>query len=263
MAWRTIGSNRYYQKTYRDVDGRSRTRYFGCGPLAEAVARLDARRREHRAEISAERERLAATERRIVEYCEGIDELSAAWMRLKGWHRHHGQWRPNGKITRRNMITSKGLDRLVEAEKVRREFEVGNVVELIQRYGGDMATRTVEVIIASITDDAREQEALRRQAARIRDRHAGPNPTDIELALAERIAVAYMDVYYSDQLAYGDDDEFDVIDGGITIREAEYHERRRERADRRYMAAIDALDRVKRLNAPVVRPTAERFGLVV
>ena len=161
------------------------------------------------------------------------------------------------------MITPKGLDRLVEAEKVRREFEVGNVVELIQRYGGDMATRTVEVIIASISDDAREREALRRQAARIRDRHAGPNPTDIELALAERIAVAYMDVYYSDQLAYRDDEEFDEIDGGMTIREAEYHERRRQRADRRYMAAIDALDRVKRLNASVVRPTAGRFGLVV
>ena len=46
-----------------------------------------------------------------------------------------------------------------------------------------------------MTDDVRQREALRRMAARVRDRHAGPNPTDIELALAERIAVLYINLH--------------------------------------------------------------------
>ena len=133
MAWRTIGSQDYYQHTYRDVDGRVRTRYFGRGPVAEAVASLH----------DTERERLAAIERRTVEYSKGVDELSAAWMRLNGWHRHRGQWRRTGKITRRSMLTPAEMDRLIAAETVRREFEKGSVAELIERYRGDMAANTI------------------------------------------------------------------------------------------------------------------------
>ena len=96
MAWRTIGSNRYYQQTYRDIDGRVRSRYYGRGQLATTITKLDARERVRRIEArelaQAERERLLALERAIVEYFNGIDELFPAWMRLSGWHLHRGRW---------------------------------------------------------------------------------------------------------------------------------------------------------------------------
>jgi hypothetical protein len=42
MSWRSVGSGRYYERSYRDLDGRVRSEYLGRGPLAEAAASLDA-----------------------------------------------------------------------------------------------------------------------------------------------------------------------------------------------------------------------------
>ena len=182
MAWRTIGSNRYYQKTYRDVDGRSRTRYFGCGPLAEAVARMDARRRERRAEGGAERERLAMIERRVVEYSEGVDELSAAWMRLNGWHLHHGQWRRNGRITRR-VIMAKGhesLDAAARAEEFARCLAKGNFDSLMLRFGGNMAHNVSYAIICRIGSDPLQRASLLLKVGRLHHELAGKDPSPIE-----------------------------------------------------------------------------------
>jgi hypothetical protein len=259
MSWKRVKSHKYYYHNYKH-NGKVCTSYFGRGPLAEAVSWLYTRKRERRAEARAEQERLATIERRVVGYCEGVGELLAAWMRLNGWHRHHGQWRRNGKITRRHMLTPQEMDRLIEAENARREFEAGNVAELISRYGGDLAASTIETIISTLTDDVRKREALRRQAATIRDRHAGPNPTDIELALAERIAILYMNVYKHEQLAcLADGDE---AEDGLSIHEAEFLERRLDRADRRYRAALGDLARVRKLEASTTGQLAGRFKVV-
>jgi hypothetical protein len=258
MFWRTLGAQRYYQHSYRDVDGRVRSRYYGRGPLAEAIASLDARERDRRIErrerTRAERERLARMESRVVEYCEGVDELFDAWMRLSGWHRHGGQWCRNGKITRRSMLTSQKMDRLIEAEKVRREFEAGNVGELIERYRGDMAINALEMIISRFTDDAAQREALRRQAARLRDQLAGPAATPIEKILAERVTVCYMDVYFSDQLAYGK---------AMPLIHAEFFERCRDRTHRRYLRAVKTLAECRKLETSTIQQTVERLRLVV
>src|SRR5262245_36725335 len=97
MAWRTIGSSLYYQRTYGDADGRVRSRYFGSGPLAEAAAASDARRRANRAErtkqTQTERNGIATNESLIIEYCKCIDQLFAASMQQNGWYKHRGQWR--------------------------------------------------------------------------------------------------------------------------------------------------------------------------
>src|SRR5436309_10621520 len=56
MSWRSVGSSRYYQRSYRDPDGRVRSHYVGCGPVAEAVAARDALRRERRIDAILELE---------------------------------------------------------------------------------------------------------------------------------------------------------------------------------------------------------------
>jgi hypothetical protein len=71
MAWRTIGSNRYYQETYRDHDGRVRSRYIGRGPAAEAVAWLDARARERLRETREATHEVAERSRRMGEAARG------------------------------------------------------------------------------------------------------------------------------------------------------------------------------------------------
>jgi hypothetical protein len=54
----------------------------------------------------------------------------------------------------------------------------------------------------------------------------------------------------------------DEVEAGVSIREAEFLERRLDRADRRYRAALNDLARVRRLQSSTARETAGRFGLV-
>jgi hypothetical protein len=256
MSWRSVGSGRYYQRSYRDADGRVRSQYIGRGPLAEAVASLDARERERRIEgrerTNALREGIAALEKPVVEYSDGVDQLFAAWMRLTGWHRHRGAWRRTGKITRRNMQTLEDISRAIAAEEVRREFEAGNVSELIERYRGDMAADAIEAIVSRITDDLARREALRRHAAKIRDELAGPAPTPIERILAQRVALCYLDAYHSDILAQSH----------FNIREGELCQRRQDRAQRRYLQAVKALAECRKLEASTIQNAVVRLGLV-
>jgi hypothetical protein len=257
MAWRTVGSQRYYQQTYRDVDGTVRTRYVGRGPAAEAVAALDvagrARRIEDRELARTERERLARLEGPLVEYCEGVDGPFDAWMRLSAWHQHKGPWRRTGRIKRRNRHTLTKIDELLAAEVFRRPEQEGHLTDLIETYGGDLAGRVLDMIISSITDDPKEREALRRQYARLRDDLAGPAPSASERVLAERVAVAHFDSYYSDLLAHS---HYNMLHG-------DFVQRRQDRAERRYLRAVRALAECRKIEASTVRRAAEELRLVV
>src|SRR5690349_13033839 len=113
MSRRSVGSGRYHRRSYRDVNGRVRSRYLGRGPLVEALASPDAlwrARRTRRTERTrAERGRIAAIEGPALDHGQGVDRLFAAWMPLAGWCRHRGRWRRRGPITRR-VLVSKGSD---------------------------------------------------------------------------------------------------------------------------------------------------------
>jgi hypothetical protein len=254
MAWRTIGSNRYYQQTYRDVDGRVRSRYIGRGPFAEAVANLDARRRERRAESGAERVRLAAIERRVVEYCNGTDELVSAWLRMTGWHNHRGQWRRNGRITRRVIMKKgyKSVDAAARAEEFARCLAKGDFDGLMLRFGGNMALNASYAIICRIGSDPLKRASLLLKFDRLHHELAGRHPSPIEKVLAERVAVCYLDSYYSDQLAQCN---CNMIRG-------EFYQRRQDRAHRRYLNAVKMLAECRKLEAQTIEQTVQRLHLV-
>jgi hypothetical protein len=258
MGWRTIGSKRYYQQTYCDVDGRVRSRYIGRGPRAEAVASLDARRRERRIErkehSQAERDRFVAIEMAVVEYCSGVDELFAASMRLNGWHLHHGQWRRNGRITRRVIMTKgyKSLDAAARAEEFARCLAKGDFDGLMLRFGGNMAFNSSYAIICRIGSDPIQRASLVLKVGRLQHDLAGKDPSPIEKVLAERVAVCYLDAYYSDQLAQWN---CDMIRG-------EFYERRQDRAHRRYLQAIKTLAECRKLEAQTIQQTVEGLRLV-
>lgn len=98
MAWETRnGRGRYYTRSRRD-NGRVVREYVGTGPMAEAIALLDAQQRaEYLAERAAwqtERERMEDTEDRIQRFFESVTQLTGAALREAGYHRHHrGEWR--------------------------------------------------------------------------------------------------------------------------------------------------------------------------
>ena len=97
MGWEDRGkSGRYYvRKRWRK--GTCHSEYLGSGPLAEAIAALDA---AERAERRAEQERrqqqrheYEAAERQIGELCEDVDTLVTATLLDAGYYQHKGTWR--------------------------------------------------------------------------------------------------------------------------------------------------------------------------
>jgi hypothetical protein len=102
--------------------------------------------------------------------------------------------------------------------------------------GDDLTTASGRRVRAS---NLAKKELLRRQVERLRDALAGEKATLIEYLLGERAALCWIDVHCCD---------LDVIAaerGGQTSR-ASYHDRRRDRAHRRYLAALRSLASVRR-----------------
>jgi hypothetical protein len=87
----------YYTRS-RKVNGRVVREYFGCGPVAELSARMDARDRSRREEqaaaFRAERERLDAADAATDDLSRIADLAAAGAMTAAGYHRHNrGEWR--------------------------------------------------------------------------------------------------------------------------------------------------------------------------
>jgi hypothetical protein len=223
-----------------------------------AAATLDARERERRIQgrerTRTERERLVAIEAAVVEYCRGIDGLFAAWMRLNGRHLHGRQWRRNGRITRR-VIMSKGyesLDAAARAEEFARWLAKGDFDGLMLRFGGDMAHNVSCEIICKISTDTFQRASLLLKVGRLQHELAGEDPSPIEKVLAERVAVCYLDAYYSDLLAQWN---CDMIVG-------DFCQRRQDRAHRRYHQAVKTLAECRKLEAQTIQQTVEGLRLV-
>jgi len=93
MSYRRNG---YWYRSVRDGD-QVRTEYLGAGPLAEAMATLDAMKREEReiewAAMRAEREAQREIDRAIGESERLVRAVVAAVLLASGYHAHRGQWR--------------------------------------------------------------------------------------------------------------------------------------------------------------------------
>ena len=93
MAYQRDG---YWYRSVREGD-QVRTEYLGTGPLAEAMATLDALKREERerewAEARAEREAQREIDRAIGESERLVRAVVAAVLLANGYHARRGQWR--------------------------------------------------------------------------------------------------------------------------------------------------------------------------
>jgi hypothetical protein len=89
-------------------------------------------------------------------------------------------------------------------------------------------------------------EALSRKLAALRLELGGPNPAPLERLLVERIAVCWLHVHYADANTA-------QSAGNATRGWAEFHLKRQESAQRRYLSAIKALAQVRRLLTPSIQ----------
>jgi hypothetical protein len=98
MAWETRkGRGGYYTRSKR-VGGRVVREYVGTGPVAEAVAALDACERSERlAEREAwirRREEMETTSKAVERFTADVHAVTRATLEAAGYHQHHrGEWR--------------------------------------------------------------------------------------------------------------------------------------------------------------------------
>ena len=90
-------------------------------------------------------------------------------------------------------------------------------------------------------------EAITRRLDAVRRDAAGPNPTALERLLADRVALGWLG------LAVAEGAYHQTLDRGLNRGDDEFHQRRVERAQRRYLAAIKTLAQVRRLGVPAVQ----------
>ncbi len=121
--------------------------------------------------------------------------------------------------------------------------------ELIRLGGGDIVAslkdRLVEMNVGH--NDILSKEARLRQIDRIRDQLAGPAPSRIEQLLAERVSLCWFELHTLDAQVVGRRGE--ESDG----RPADDLDRSRDRAQRRYLAALKTFAQVKRLALPLLQ----------
>lgn len=126
---------------------------------------------------------------------------------------------------------------------------------------GDLGRQVVQRVADQIGGAGKlPAAAVLARADALRRALAGENPNPIELLLAERAVVGWAVVHQYELLYLGS------LDKARAFREHDWHERRIEAANRRFLAALRALATVRRLKLPdllaVVKVVAPPEGVI-
>ncbi len=100
--------------------------------------------------------------------------------------------------------------------------------------------------------DLASREMITRQLANMREEIAGDNPSSVERLLAERIVATWLQIQLFEGL-YAIN-----MSKSMTIAQAEYHQKRLDRAYRRHLSAIRTLAQVRKMGPAVQINIAEK-----
>jgi hypothetical protein len=220
-----------YAYESRREGSRVRRVYLGSGGIAQAEASLARPDRVRREESRAEAGRIRAEERAIVGAGRKVDEAVNGAMGSLGFHRpDRGRWRKRrGPAMDQATTTKAAATTLAKAET---------------RHRGFMAEAQERLVIAAESNgDEAFKAKVKAEVAEVRAELAGPDPTPIERLLADRAAACYLDLQLCEVRCHiarqkGNDALRDTLDKRLT------------RSHNRYLSALTALARVRRLKLP-------------
>ena len=214
------GTRSYYYTSRRVV-----TRYAGSGASAVLMARSDAIRRSHREAAAAERANAAATVRaEFTELCKqftAVHSAVAVALRAAGWHQHRREWRKErGTTMTLPLATIDTTGTWVSAElsaaagkvspELSQQARAGDrgAVPAVNAYldnpaatalWGDIGRHLMlKLIRLHVGTDVLLETATIKFASELRGRLAGPNPTALDLLVAERVVVAWLFVNWAE-----------------------------------------------------------------
>jgi hypothetical protein len=110
----------------------------------------------------------------------------------------------------------------------------------------DLARNVERSIVKNLSgDDVFTQEAIPRNLKAMRKEVGGENPSPLERLLAERITVCWLELQYFQAI-------YTQNLGNLSITQSDYHQRRIDKAHRRYLSSIKALAQIRKMG-PVVQ----------
>jgi hypothetical protein len=116
----------------------------------------------------------------------------------------------------------------------------------------DLARNVERIIIEKMSgDDVFTQEAIPRNLKAMKRKIAGENPSPLERLLAERITVCWLELQYF-QAIYAQNLH------NLSITQSDYHQRRLDKAHRRYLSSIKALAQIRKMGPAVQINIAEK-----
>jgi hypothetical protein len=117
----------------------------------------------------------------------------------------------------------------------------------------DLARISVRTQIKRIVgvEDLAAQEVLRRKAGALREEVVGSDPSPLERLLAERVVICWLQLHYAEQkyaeVALGN------ASADMAWAQEEWHQKRIDRLQRRYIGAIKGLAQVRKLLKPGIQ----------
>jgi hypothetical protein len=117
--------------------------------------------------------------------------------------------------------------------------------EITTEYCGSSAKWIIQAIAnkASV-GNVLVKEAIKKRISEVRAELEGPDPAPIESLLAERAAICWFIVnWYEDRFV-------NSVDASIT--QADYFQRRLDRAHRRFLSAVETLARIRKMALPAL-----------
>ena len=94
-------------------------------------------------------------------------------------------------------------------------------------------------------EDLASKEAMRRQLARMREEVAGENPSPLERLLVERVVATWLQVQLFEGIYASS------MFKGMILAQADYHQRRIDKAHRRHLSAIKSLAQIRKMGPAV------------
>jgi hypothetical protein len=286
----------YYIRSIRR-GGKVTSEYVGTGFAAEAIALLDrdfrTLRRLMRLEIEAERQeriegdraeraklrelagRLAGADRLVAGYSRRVDRAVGSTLVALGFHRHHrGDWRKRrGEGTMRTDLARLDIRELVRLAREGERLALGELAdrspgclyEIATKGEGDLDADIERALIEQLGPGhgALHKEGVAAHMALLRVELAPADCSPIEKLLVERAVVCWLHVQLMEYEAAGvyagpDPDVLEWRAAREIDRRAEVIDRRLARAQSRYVQALAALARVRRLAIP---PIVAQFNL--
>ncbi len=216
MALEHRNGHVYYYQSLR-IGDRVRREYRACGYLATLMGTLDGLQREKKKIIRWSRDdRRARWQRRFKQIRRALARsggLVAEALRATGWHQHKREWRrkrgqpmktdvatviegwlPADLQARAGVLDADTTAKARQGDRatlpaVRAYLDNPAAVALWGDAGRKVLERWVRI---NANGDLIAEEALLRRAAALREGLAGPNPSALDLLMAEQVVLAWV-----------------------------------------------------------------------